>query len=56
MFTLPPKRGTTRKQKLIKKGELQVQHCYNGDDTFLRRRVILTPVKSKPFSDCSEMC
>ena len=22
MFTLPPKRGTTRKQKLIKKGEL----------------------------------
>ena len=56
MFTLPPKRGTTRKQKLIKKGELQVQHCYNGDDTFLRRMVILTPVKSKPFSDCSKMC
>ena len=24
MFTLPPKRGTTRKQKLIKKGELSV--------------------------------
>jgi len=23
MFTLPPKRGTTRKQKLIKKGELR---------------------------------
>ena len=26
MFTLPPKRGTTRKQKLIKKGELH--KCY----------------------------
>ena len=23
MFALPPKRGTTRKQKLIKKGQLQ---------------------------------
>jgi len=24
---LPPKRGTTRKQKLIKKGELEVLCC-----------------------------
>ena len=27
MFTLPPKRGTTRKQKLIKKGELKSLQC-----------------------------
>jgi len=25
MITLPPKRGTTRKQKLIKKGELKTK-------------------------------
>jgi len=30
MFTLPPKRGTTRKQKLIKKGELSHWHLAAG--------------------------
>jgi len=39
MFTLPPKRGTTRKQKFIKKGELVLSRhsweCFIVVTTFI---------------------
>ena len=37
MFTLPPKRGTTRKQKLIKKGELDERKNSAWSNTNLTR-------------------
>jgi len=55
MFTLPPKRGTTRKQKLIKKGQLLPSH--QGGYVFISVSLFVGSITQQlldPFSQNTE--